>query len=51
MTVASQFANYTTEQLKELIADLEEKKQREIEAIRQKYRENRTAIVAAMQRK
>lgn len=44
----SKFANYTIEQLRSLIIDLEDKKQREIEAIRQKYKDNRQQIVAAI---
>jgi hypothetical protein len=44
----SKFANYSIDQLRALIIDLEDKKQREIDAIRQKYKDNRTAIVAAI---
>jgi len=46
---AAKFANYSIEQLRALIADLEDKKQREIEAIRQKYKDNRGAILTSIQ--
>jgi hypothetical protein len=48
LAASAKYANYTIDQLKSLIADLELKKQREIESIRAKYRENPRAVVASI---